>query len=995
MTNTRTLSPAPLADLVREAAAARPDAVAVEAPDGALTYRELVDAADRLASGLRGTGAATVAVTGRRGTGLVVAVLAVLAAPLRVVPIDPDLPASRRELMLQRAGAGLVLSTDEASPATVGGVPVVRVSGAGDPRDALPTGVRPPGPAAAGSYVFFTSGTTGAPKAVVGRQSAVAHFARWQRDRFAITADDRFAQLTGISFDVVLRDLFTPLAAGAAVCVPPADAAVRAGGVSSWLRAAGITVLHTVPSLATRWLATATPATGREALRLTFFAGEPLTGTTVTGWREQFPGTRVVNLYGPTETTLAKFCHEVGVPVPGVQPVGLPLPETDVRLVDEEVWIRTPHRAEGYLDDPGETARRFVEDDGVWYRTGDLGSLDEDGLLHLRGRRDFQVKVNGNRVELEGLTALLCACPGVREGVVTARTRPDGATYLAAYCVTTTSEADLRAALSEQLPAAQVPSVFVRLDALPLGANGKIDRAALPDPLGADAAPREREDLDPVEGAVLDAFEAVLGSAGAGADFFALGGTSLDAAELSVRLLAATGRRIEMCEIYELRTPANLADAVRARALDEQPAILRRPPVPTTGLSPQQRRYRNVFLPEGNRTWANMPALFPLPDGADAPAVRRALEVVVDRHDSLRAWFSGDVQHFADSVPVSVGTVDLTRLSDEDRAARVEELRIAEANTLLPVDAPPLFRASLLLLGGGRSTLLWNVHHMVSDGVSQQLLRRELVTLLSGGGPEGLPELPISYRDYTAWRAENGEEAVAAQREYWREVFAGGYERPLLPVVHDVDEPARGIAHQFPVDEELSARVERFSRVHGTTGFAVYFAVYFLLVHELFEREDLVVCTPAAGRTRPEFLHLIGNFISLVAVRHRLGEDDSFPDFVRTLQHRTIRAIENQDYQYDQVMADVGAPPDDDRFPLNPVAISLTDLPPEEEAALRRPGHRDLGCDVKFDLLGYVRRAGDAVAFDLHTRRGLMDRARLLDLEKTYLDLLRTHLGEA
>ncbi|WP_199439783.1 amino acid adenylation domain-containing protein [Umezawaea beigongshangensis] len=994
MTNTDTPSPAPLADLVREAAAARPDAVAVEAPDRTLTYRELVDAADRLAAGLRATGATTVAVTGPRGTGLVVAVLAVLAAPLRVVPVDPELPVSRRELMLQRTGAGLVLSSDEASAPAIGGVPVVRVSSAGDAVDALPD-VDRGGPAAAGSYVFFTSGTTGTPKAVVGVQSAVAHFARWQRDRFAIAPGDRFAQLTGISFDVVLRDLFTPLCAGAAVCVPPADAAVRAGGVPSWLRAAGITVLHTVPGLATRWLATAEPATGPGTLRLTFFAGEPLTGTTVTGWRERFRGTRVVNLYGPTETTLAKFCHEIDVPVPGVQPVGRPLPETDVRIVDEEVWIRTPHRTEGYLDDPGETARRFVHDDGVWYRTGDLGSLDEDGLLHLRGRRDFQVKVNGNRVELEGLTALLCACPGVREGVVTARTRPDGATYLAAYCVTGSSEADLRARLSEQLPAAQVPSVFVRLDALPLGANGKVDRAALPDPLGAAARPRDREALDPVDGAVLDAFEAVLGSAGEGADFFALGGTSLDAAELSVRLLAATGRRVEMCEIYELRTPARLADAVRGRAPDEQRPILRRPPVATTGLSPQQRRYRNVFLPEGNRTWANMPALFPLPDGADAPDVRRALAVVVDRHDSLRAWFSGDVQHFADSVPIAVETVDLSHLSEEHRAARVEELRIAEANTPVPVDAPPLFRASLLRLGGGRSTLLWNVHHLVSDGVSQQLLRRELLTLLGGGRREDLPELPISYRDYIAWRAENGEEAVAAQRAYWREVFAGGYERPLLPVRHDVAEPARGIAHQFPVDEELSARVERFSRAHGTTGFSVYFAVYFLLVHELFEREDLVVCTPAAGRTRPEFLHLIGNFISLVAVRHRLGEEDSFPDLVRTLQHRTIRAIENQDYQYDQVMADVGAAPDDDRFPLNPIAISLTDLPPEEAAALRRPGHRDLGCDVKFDLLGYVRRAGGAVAFDLHTRSGLMDRARLLELEKTYLDLLRTHVGEA
>jgi len=992
--------PTPLVDLVREAAATWPSAPAVEASGWSVTYRDLVDAADRLAAGLRASGAGTVAVTGPRGPGLVIAILGVLAAPLRLLTLDPELPAARRELMLRRAGAGLVLSTGDASESTVDRVPVVRLSGAGDPLDPLPTST---GDAAAGSYVFFTSGTTGTPKAVVGCQSAVAHFASWQRDQFAIAPGDRFAQLTGLSFDVVLRDLFTPLSAGATVCVPPVDAATGSGGITSWLRDVDITVVHTVPSLATRWLATATPATHPAALRLTFFAGEPLTGTTVTGWRERFPDTRVVNLYGPTETTLAKFWHEVGTPVDGVQPVGHPLPSTDVRLVDEEVWIRTPHRTLGYLDDEAETARRFVGGDGsegggTWYRTGDLGSVDAAGLLHLRGRLDLQVKVNGNRVELEGLTALLCGHEDVREGVVTARNRSDGATYLAAYHVpgsTAATDGELRTWLGERLPAAQVPSVFVRLDALPLGPNGKIDRAALPDPLGAHSGPLDRTALDPVDIAVLDAFEAVLGSAAPDADFFALGGTSLDSAELSVRLLAATGRRIEMCEIYELRTPAALADAVRDRAEDDQQPILHRPPVATTGLSPQQRRYRNVFLPEGNRTWANMPALFPLPSGTGAAAVQSALAVVVDRHDSLRASFDGDVQHYANHVEFAVDTIDLADLSPDRYTARVEQLRITEANTLLPTGTPPLFRATLLCGPGGRSTLLWNVHHMVSDGVSQQLLRRELLALLGRARPEDLPELPISYRDYIAWRAENGEAAVAAQRAYWRDIFAGGYDRPLLPVKHDVAEPARGIAFQFPVDDELSARVDRFSRTHGTTGFSVYFAVYFLLVHELFEREDLVVSTPAAGRTRPEFQHLVGNFISLVSIRHRLGEEESFPDLVRTLGHRTIRAIENQDYQYDQVMTDVGAAPDDDRFPLNTIAISLTDLPPEDAPALRSPNYRDLGCDVKFDLLGYVRRAGGSAAIDLHTRSALMDKARLEELSGTYLALLGTHLGDA
>ncbi|MFD2420722.1 AMP-binding protein [Amycolatopsis pigmentata] len=356
------LPPAPLADLVREAAAAAPESVAVEAGGRAVTYWDLVGSADRLADELREAGAGTVAVTGPCGIGFVVALLAAAAAPVRLVTVDPGLPAARRVAMLETAAVDLVLATDEASaieaaslnlvPAKEkkstdtaerpGRVPICHLSPDGlSLAGPLPT-VGPAGGSA--TYVFFTSGTTGEAKAVLGRQAAAAHFVRWQRVRFLAGSGDRFAQLTGPSSDGLLRDVFTPLGAGATLCVAPADVAVRPGGVTAWLSDAGITAVHAVPSLATRWLAAAGPAEPWSGLRLSFFAGEPLSDVTVSRWRERFPDTRVINLYGPPETTLAKFCHEVGEPVPGIQPVGRPLPETDLRLVDGEVWIRTPYR---------------------------------------------------------------------------------------------------------------------------------------------------------------------------------------------------------------------------------------------------------------------------------------------------------------------------------------------------------------------------------------------------------------------------------------------------------------------------------------------------------------------------------------------------------------------------------------------------------------------------------------------------------------------------
>lgn len=1039
-----------LAALIETAARTHPAAVAVEDSGRLLGYGDLLTGARTVAADITAAQARSVAVTGERGTALVTAVVAAVLADVRLVLVDPALPDTRRASMLRQSGAELLLT------AAAGGTDVsferLPTEAPADASTAASAGEVLPG------YVFFTSGTTSAPKAVDGRWSGVAHFTRWQRDTFGIGPGDRFAQLTRLSFDVVLRDVFTPLISGATLCVPPAGTATAPGGVPGWLTAAGVTVVHAVPSLVARWTATSREETGAdETLRLTFFAGEPLPAAAVTGWRKRFGGTRVINLYGPTETTLAKFWRDVTDPDPGVQPVGEPLPGTRAALVDGEVWISTPYATRGYLDaaatadrfvaalpatgveavlgeetaggtadEPaggmadGTTGRTVVEmaEAAPWYRTGDLGRLGDDRALHLLGRSDFQVKIDGNRVEPEGIAALLREHPAVRNAVVVAHRRSDGAVRLVGHYAAEPeagAESLVRQWAGERLPVAHVPSTLVRHDELPLTSNGKVDRTALPVP-GADdkAGTSEEEDNvdDALTKAVIDIFCSVLPDAPARADidFFQYGGTSLDAADLSVRLLDATGSRLEMSEVYTLRTPRAMAEALRGRPLDSQGGIPRGTHPDHTGLSPQQRRYRNVYLPRVNRSWSNMPALFALPDATDATALERALRTVLDRHESLRARFTDATgsdaapgapgplrQHFvpAAELTLDIATVDLRVLPDDEQSARMEALRVEGANTPIGIDRAPLFRTTLLLHHGERATLLWNVHHMVSDGYSQRLLHQEL-TLLLTGTERDLPELPIGYRDYIAWRERlvTTPEALAPHRRYWQQVFAEPYERPLLPVRDGGTDAARGIAHQFPVPDDLRVEVATFCRAHGTTPFSVYFAAYTLMAHDLYRREDLVIGTPAAGRTRPEFHNLVGNFISLVGIRARRGEAATFAALVRALQDRTVLAMEHQDYQYDEVMADIGAEPDDDRFPLTTVFISLVDAPADQAGALRVPAHRDLGCEVKFDLMGYLRRAGEMVALDLHTRQGLLTPEGLENLASSFLDHLRAGLKE-
>jgi amino acid adenylation domain-containing protein len=432
------------------------------------------------------------------------------------------------------------------------------------------------------AYVFFTSGTTGKPKGVLGIHQGLAHFLHWQRERFSVGVEDRAAQLTGLSFDVVMRDIFTVLGAGGTLCFPPASPDTMAGTeLLGWLRNARITMMHSVPSLVEAQLATAEHAPPVETLRLLFLAGEPLTDATVRRCRAAFPNARIVNLYGPTETTLAKCFYEVpATPRAGVQPVGEPIPDTQALIVtpggvlcgvDEagEIWIRTPFRTAGYLRDVG--ASRFraspfrADAADVVYATGDRGRYLPDGRIEIRGRLDDQVKILGVRVEPAEVAAVLRAHSSVSACFVSAPVSAEGRRFLCAYVVCSappaTAEAALRAFLAERLPPALVPSAFVFLAQMPLTANGKVDRRALPAPDLSSTSAVYVAPRDETEALLARSFGEVLAVRRVGIhdDFFALGGHSLKAAQLAARINRELNVKLTIREVFSAPTVAKIA----------------------------------------------------------------------------------------------------------------------------------------------------------------------------------------------------------------------------------------------------------------------------------------------------------------------------------------------------------------------------------------------------------------------------------------------------
>lgn len=579
------------------------------------SYGQLGERASDLAKTLLALGCRrgdVVAVTGFRSPALIAGMAAAMLSGGVLLTLDPALPPLRQQTMLREAKARWLLvfadrlpddppwsGTDLrvllADPAlgTVSNAPDAGDTGAID----LAAVELPAVDAGDPAYIFFTSGTTNVPKGVLGVHRGLSHFLNWQRTTFGVGPGDRSAQLTGLSFDVVLRDVFLPLTSGAALHLPNENYLVGSSRALQWMQDNAITVLHTVPGIVQTWLVDPPAGATLSAMRWVFFAGEPLSEALVQAWRTTFSeSTNIVNLYGPTETTLAKFYYQTPPNLlVGVQPVGSPQPSTQALVLRAdnqlcgigepgEIVIRTPFRSLGYINAPDEQVKRFVPNpfgsdaNDLVYYTGDRGRYRPDGMLDILGRLDDQVKINGVRIELGELNAALLEHPQVKSGVVIARKNADQQYELVGYVVTDkdapVSAADLRRHFADRFPAAMVPRSFVYLDKLPLNANGKVDRRALPAPAETadESADHDRVELprDMTEARLLAIWRKLLKveRIGVNDDFFALGGYSMLAVRMFAQIHEEFGVQLPLTSLFKKATIEHLAALIQEQTGD-------------------------------------------------------------------------------------------------------------------------------------------------------------------------------------------------------------------------------------------------------------------------------------------------------------------------------------------------------------------------------------------------------------------------------------------
>ncbi len=784
-----------------------PDARAVVAPDGELRYRDLAERATQLAHRLRALGVAPGALVGLclpRSLSLIVGMLGILQAGGAYVPLDPEYPPARLAQILEEAGAKVVITVSALAvslPST--GVTQLALdteasSLAAESRAPLEGGAAPEDLC----YVLFTSGSTGKPKGVAIEHRHLVSYLRGVTARMALPPGASYAHVSTFSADLGNTVLFPPLCLGGTLHLIAQDTSTNPDALASYFHEQGIDCLKIVPSHLAALLSAARPERVIPR-RLLILGGEASSWELIERIEALAPDTRIMNHYGPTETTVGVLTYPVQPaerePGAAIVPLGRPLPNARVYVLDEarkpapigvpgELYIGGAGVARGYLGRADLTAERFVPDpftpEARLYRTGDRARVLPSGALVFLGRVDHQVKVRGYRIELGEIESALSEHKSLASAAVLCREDRPGEKRLVAYvsCAPGLSlaPAELKTFLAARLPDYMVPAAFVLLDRLPLNANGKIDRAALPAFSTSGADEREREATfvapgTPAEEALAAIWAGLLrlDKVGIHDNFFEVGGDSI----LSIQIVSRARRAglvITPRQIFQHQTIAQLAAVAQpletAVAVEEGPVI---GPVP---LTPIQRRFLDYDFAEAHH-W-NQSLFLEVREALDPVLLEEVLAALLLRHDTLRLRVSrgesGMEQHVsAPSPDVArlLQRVDLTALGDAEQRAALEETA-AGAQASLNLADGPILRVVLFDLGEDKpARLLWVIHHLAVDGVSWRILLGDFWSAYEArrrGEAIRLPPRQASFKRWAeALTVHARTPAVEAEEPFW------------------------------------------------------------------------------------------------------------------------------------------------------------------------------------------------------------------------------------
>jgi amino acid adenylation domain-containing protein/FkbM family methyltransferase len=958
-----------IVDLFEEQSARTPEEVAVVFGEESLTYRQLNERSNQLAHYLRGRGVqeeTLVPLCVERSHEMLVGMLGILKAGGAYVPLEADFPEERKNFVLQDTGARVVVSSMESSsklPLDTD-VEIIEVDGEWSAIKAQPVdNVQSRVGAGHLAYVIYTSGSTGKPKGVMIEHRNLVDYVYGLQEHIQIGQCKSYAVVSSIATDLGNTGIYSSLVFGGTLHVFSKQSVSNIELLHRYFAEHTIDCLKIVPS---HWKAL---SMGRRLLlpsRLLVFGGEALSPEVIDTIRLSGSVCRVVNHYGPTETTIGKLLHSIDFNTSYNKsiPIGKPFSNTQVYVLSKEkqlcpigVWgelhIGGDGVARGYLNNRELTEQKFIKDPfekggskGRIYRTGDLVRWDSEGNIEFMGRVDDQVKIRGYRIELGEIESVVLQSEQVNQAVVVAKEDTEGIKRLVGYVIPEQvfEKEWLLSYLREKLPDYMVPTQWVELESFPLLPNGKVDRKALPDPEisnqsnGLYVAPRNEMELK-----LAEIWQNILevSQVGVNDDFFELGGHSL----LAVRLISAVRKEfvveIPISDVFDYPTIALLGKQIQnASGRSILPEIMVKPRMERIPLSFSQERLWFIDKLEGSVQY-HVNIVLQLNGNLRKDALEYSLRTIVNRHEVLRTVIleqDGEPYQFIkEKNKWNLLEIDGS-LYKNDRGLLQEDIK-KYFKRPFDLSEDDMIRAALFTIDTEEYVLVVTIHHLASDGWSKSILVKEVVALYRSyieGSEPLLPHLEIQYADYAIWQREYLDGEVLNKKiEYWKKKLQNT--TPLqLPT--DYPRPAiqrtRGAKMDFHLNKDLTEALQQLSQQNGCTLFMTLIASLKLLLHRYSGQKDICIGTPIANRMQQEIEQLIGFFVNTLAIRSEIDPNASFKDLLQLVKQTTMEAYHHQEAPFEKVVEATVKGRDMGRNPLFQVMFVLRNTPEIPELQL-------------------------------------------------------------
>lgn len=900
--------------LFRKQVQRTPQKIAIKYNNETITYTELDKWSEQLAHVLREQGVLPDQVVGLltgRSIETVVGMLAILKAGGAYLPIDIDYPEDRINFLVADSGMKLMLTSEEVQHT----IPAISISDASI-RSKEVTELEEVNKPADCCYVIYTSGTTGRPKGVMVEHGNVVRLFFNDAFQFDFDEHDTWTMFHSHCFDFSVWEIYGALLFGGRVVIVPKAIARDTKAYLELLNDEQVTILNQTPSAFYNLIQEDLVVAGANLhVRTVIFGGEALSPARLKQWHEKYPNVKLVNMFGITETTVHVTYKEIGDHEirHNISNVGKPIPTLSVFLFDEymklvprgiigELYVGGAGVSRGYLGNEELTKKKFIVNPynpaERLYRTGDLARVLHSGDIEYIGRIDHQVQLRGFRIELGEIESQLNNFPGIKESVAIARGNDDDK-YLLAYYVSdiAVEAAELRKFLHDKLPDYMVPSIFIRIEKMPLTSNGKLDKQALPDPqvttdeMHTGPANEIEEKLLEIWAEVLKLDPVVIG---VNKSFFELGGHSLRATVLINKISKEFQVSIALKDVFRNQDIISLARYINDARRESFAKVQRAADKEHYPLSSAQQRlfFLNEF--DKNSIAYNLPHVVKLKGDVDIKMLNAAFNKLIARHEILRTSFlmidGRPVQKISAAVDFNIEVIDTISVKPFD------------------ISKAPLIRAGITK----DQVLVVDMHHIVADGVSQTILVNELAAFYRG---ESLPEPAIQYKDYAEWQQSGKQKLlIAKQKGFWVEQLSNA---PTLELPTDHARPAiknyTGATMHASVEKQALVKL---AKEHDTTLFMVLLAAYNVLLSNLSNQDDVIIGVPVAGRQHADFEYMIGMLVNTIALRNYPKGEISFKEFLSDVKDRALAGFENQAYPYEMLIDDLKVVRDTGRNPL-------------------------------------------------------------------------------